>query len=546
MRYKILIVEDNPVQMKLACKMLEKLDAYEIFQASDGVEARRCLKQTEIEVVLCDIGLPGESGLDLIKAILQTYENIVVIMLTASEDYETSVKAIENGAFSYLVKPVKPSQLRISITNALKIREYQHLILDQQTQLKNKVKNLEKTKSELQKSDERFRAIFDNIQEGFYQASMDGKLIMANPVAVKLMGYSSFEEVDGLEMKQFYEDPNEREKLIDEINKYGSVNGFEVKIKRKDGGRSTVLVNSHLRKNNNGDILGVEGSLVDITERKTLESELLQAQKLESIGQLAAGIAHEINTPVQYIGDNTQFVKDAFDDLNEVIDSFKELFNTAKQGKVKDELLEQMDTVLEDADLEFLAEEVPEAISQTLEGVERVSKIVKSMKEFSHPGGEERVMTDINHAIENTITVAKNEWKYVSDLNTDFDDAMPMVSCNPGEINQVILNMIINPSHAISDVLGKHPEGKGQITITTKNRGEFVEIRIQDTGAGIPQKALDKIFDPFFTTKKVGKGTGQGLAISHSVIVDKHKGKINVQTTPGKGTTFIIKLPTDI
>ncbi len=545
MRYKILIVEDNPVQMKLACKMLEKIDAYEIFQAGDGVEARECLKQNDIEVVLCDIGLPGESGLDLTKAIIQTYENVVVIMLTASEDYKTSVQAIENGAFSYLVKPVKPSQLRISITNALKIREYQQLILDQQTQLKNKVKNLEKTKSELLKSEEQFRAIFENIQEGFYQASLDGKLTLANPVALKLMGYSSFEEIDGFEMRQFYEDPNEREKLIEKINKYGSVSGFEVKIKRKDGGRSTVLVNSHLRKNSDGETLGIEGSLVDITERKTLESELLQAQKLESIGQLAAGIAHEINTPVQYIGDNTQFVKDAFDDLNAVIVNFKGLLNAAKQGKVKDVLLDQMDIVLEDADLEFLAEEVPEAISQTLEGVERVSKIVKSMKEFSHPGGEERIMTDINHAIENTVTVAKNEWKYVSDLITDFDEALPMVPCNPGEINQVILNMIINASHAIAEVLGIHPEGKGIITIITKDKGEFVEIKIKDTGAGIPKNVANKIFDPFFTTKKVGKGTGQGLAISRSVIVDKHKGKINFQTVPGKGTTFIIKLPID-
>ncbi len=543
MRYKILIVEDNPVQMKLVCKMLGKLDIYEIFQAGDGVEARQCLRQNDIEVVLCDIGLPGESGLDLTKAIIQTYENIVVIMLTASEDYKTSVQAIENGAFSYLVKPVKPSQLRISIANALKIREYQKMILDQQTQLEAKVKNLEKTKTDLEKSEDQFRSIFENIQEGFYQASNDGKLIMANPVALKLMGYSSFEEIDGFEMKQFYEDPNEREKLIEKIDKDGSVSGFEVKIKRKDGGRSTVLVNSHLRKNSDGEILGVEGSLVDITERKTLESELLQAQKLESIGQLAAGIAHEINTPVQYIGDNTQFVKDAFDDLNEVIDKFKELFNAAKQGKVNNELLEQMDTVLEDADLEFLGNEVPEAISQTLEGVERVSKIVKSMKEFSHPGGEERVMTDINHAIENTVIVAKNEWKYVSDLITDFDDALPMIPCNPGEINQVILNMIINASHTIAEVLGVHPEGKGKITITTKDKGEFVEIRIQDTGAGIPKKVADKIFDPFFTTKEVGKGTGQGLAISRSVIVDKHKGKIYFETTIGEGTEFIINLP---
>ena len=543
MTYRILIVEDNPVQMKLTRKMLEKIEQYKIFQASDASIARKCLKSNKVEIVLCDIGLPGESGLDLTKFIIETYENIIVIMLSASDDLKTSEQAIENGAFSYLVKPVKPSQLRISIANALKIWEYQKIIREQQIELEEKIKHLEQTTSELEKSEEQFRSIFDNIQEGFYRAGMDGKIIMANPVAVKIMGYTSFEEIDGLEMTRFYRNPDDRDKLLEQINKHGAVSAYEVKMKRKDGSPAPILVNAHFRKDHDGTLLGIEGTIVDITERKMLEAELSQAQKLESIGQLAAGIAHEINTPIQYVGDNTNFVKDAFEDLNGVIDNFKDLLEAARKGKIDKQLIKDMESMIKDADLEFLAGEVPLAISQSLEGVERVSKIVKSMKEFSHPGGEERVMTDIHQSIENTVTVAKNEWKYVSDLICDFDDELPRVPCNPGEINQVLLNMIINASHAIADVLGDHTEGKGRITIQTKNKNDEIQILITDTGAGIPKEAQNKIFDPFFTTKKVGKGTGQGLAISHCVIVDKHKGKIKFHTRSGKGTTFTISLP---
>jgi len=150
---------------------------------------------------------------------------------------------------------------------------------------------------------------------------------------------------------------------------------------------------------------------------------------------------------------------------------------------------------------------------------------------------------DLNHAIENTITVAKNEWKYVAEMETDFDPALPPVPCLPGELNQVILNMIINAAHAIADVMGDGSKGKGTIRITTRRDGNWAEIRISDTGTGIPEAIRDRIFDPFFTTKEVGKGTGQGLAIARSMIVDKHGGTIDFETQEGKGTTFIIRLP---
>ncbi|RLB44107.1 MAG: hypothetical protein DRH12_00815, partial [Deltaproteobacteria bacterium] len=281
----------------------------------------------------------------------------------------------------------------------------------------------------------------------------------------------------------------------------------------------------------------------DITERRNLETQLLQAQKLESVGQLAAGIAHEINTPTQFVGDNIQFIQESFDDLTKLLKAYKALGDTIATKSEESVLWAEKAKQIEDEiDLEYLMEEIPKAIEQSMEGVRRVAKIVRAMKEFSHPGVQEKTPIDINHAIENTSTVARNEWKYVADLELDLDPSLPPVPCLPGEFNQVILNMIINAAHAISDVIqGK--EGKGKITITTKRKEHEVEIRISDTGTGIPEKIRDRIFDPFFTTKQVGKGTGQGLAISRSVIVDKHGGTIRVESEVGKGTTFIITLP---
>lgn len=281
----------------------------------------------------------------------------------------------------------------------------------------------------------------------------------------------------------------------------------------------------------------------DITNRKILESKLSQAQKLESIGQLAAGIAHEINTPTQFIGDNIQFLKEAFTDINSLIGQYRNLKNNLNQNGQTQAISEEIDNFTEEIDLEYLLDEVPKAIDQSMDGVSRVSKIVRAMKEFSHPGAKEKTPVDLNKTILNTITVSRNEWKYVAELKTDFDESLPPVSCIPDELNQVILNLIINAAHAIKDALATKDEKQGLITIQTKSCDPYVEIRISDSGTGIPEEIQPKIFDPFFTTKEVGKGTGQGLAISHDVITQKHNGSIEFETELNKGTTFIIKLP---
>jgi PAS domain S-box-containing protein len=292
-------------------------------------------------------------------------------------------------------------------------------------------------------------------------------------------------------------------------------------------------------------ILGLTIIGADITERVKFQAQLHQSQKMEAIGQLAAGIAHEINTPTQFVGDNTRFLQDTFDDLIEICSLYKELIKTAKSRSLSEELIQNFEKRLDELDMAYLEEEVPLSIQQTLKGVDRIANIVQAMKIFAHPGGIEKEPIDINKEIKKTITITRNEWKYVARLVTEFDSTLPLVPCYRAEFNQVILNLIINAAHAIADSNGQHSSEKGTITISSGCDENWAEIRISDTGHGIPEEIRHRIFDLFFTTKETGRGTGQGLAIAHSVIVDKHKGVLNLETEEGQGTTFVIRLPVD-
>ncbi|GAB6176232.1 hypothetical protein JCM16814_11230 [Desulfobaculum senezii] len=282
--------------------------------------------------------------------------------------------------------------------------------------------------------------------------------------------------------------------------------------------------------------------LVDVSERKDLERQLSVAQKMESIGLLASGIAHEINTPIQYAGDSVRFLREAIADMLEVFGACTALTQRAKDAGIAAQEVERLEELAEEADMDFVAEEAPRACDRVLDGVGRVASIVLAMKNFAHPGNEEKKAVDLNKALANTITISKNEWKYVAELSFDPDAELPMVTCLAGDINQVLLNIIVNSAHAIREVVGDSGD-KGRITITTSHDEHSVRVRVADTGSGIKKENVNKIFDPFFTTKEVGKGTGQGLAITHDIIVNKHGGKIDVQSEVGKGTTMTITLP---
>ena len=282
----------------------------------------------------------------------------------------------------------------------------------------------------------------------------------------------------------------------------------------------------------------------DITEKKSLEEQLRQAHKLEAVGQLAAGIAHEINTPAQFVADNTKFLKESWDAVVQIMDYCRKMQDEVREGgSVSVETLARYEELLRQSDVDFLTKEVPNAIDQSLEGLERVAKIVRAMKEFSHPGTSEKRAVDINKVIETTLAVARNEWRYVADVVTHFDAELPFVPCVASEINQVILNLVVNAAHAIAEANQGDNSHKGSITVTTSQAEDAAEIAVQDTGQGIPDGVQSRIFEPFFTTKAVGKGTGQGLALAHTIVVQKHQGKIWFKTQPGEGSTFFVRLP---
>jgi signal transduction histidine kinase len=257
--------------------------------------------------------------------------------------------------------------------------------------------------------------------------------------------------------------------------------------------------------------------------RQAAEMELGLAQKLEAVGRLAAGIAHEINTPIQYITDSVNFLGSAFEELLTFV--------------VTDQAMEQSSQADE---IKFLREEVPRAIERTVEGTERVATIVRAMKEFSHPDASEKMVADLNRALQNTLMIARNEYKYVATVDLQCGE-LPEVMCNVGELGQVFLNLIVNSAHALADA-GRDTD-TGRITIKTGVVEGWAEFRFEDNGCGIPQNIIDKIYDPFFTTKEVGRGTGQGLAIARSIVVDKHGGRIGVESMPGIGTCFTLRLP---
>ena len=275
----------------------------------------------------------------------------------------------------------------------------------------------------------------------------------------------------------------------------------------------------------------------DLTESRRMQVELHQAQKLEAVGQLAAGIAHEINTPIQFIGDNTQFLQDAFSGLS----TFADLLGRCAQA-LPPESREELRRAEEQLDLAYLREQVPGTIARTLQGVQRVATIVRAMREFAHPDQREMVAADLNRSIQATLDVARNEYKYVADVETDFGE-LPLVTCFAGDLNQVVLNIIVNAAHAVADVV-KGTRNKGKIRVATRRDGGEVVVTISDTGTGIPEPIRKKVFDPFFTTKEVGRGTGQGLAIARN-IMEKHHGSIGFETEPGKGTTFVLRVPVE-
>jgi PAS domain S-box-containing protein len=402
------------------------------------------------------------------------------------------------------------------------------------------------SESQLQQAHEMLHALVAGSPLAIVAYDRHGLVQMWNRAAVQMFGWSEAEALGRDTPVVPPEAQHESARFRASVLRGDQITGVEVRRQTKEGQLLAISLSTAPVRDAGGAVIGMMAIYQDVTGYRLLQAQLAQAQKLESIGQLAAGVAHEINTPMQYVGDNVDFLRTHWPALRTVLAqaSSVEAARTDRAGL--EPWAATLAATIAGADLPYLLAEIPVAIAQTLEGVERVSGIVQAMKEFSHPGVSRRVAVDINRAIATTINIARHEWKYVCDIATDFAATLPPVSCMPGELTQVILNLLVNAAQAIAEAMAARPDpqaARGLITIRTRHTADAVEISITDTGTGIPEAIRTRIFDPFFTTKDVGRGTGQGLAIAHNVVVQKHHGRIWFETEPGTGTTFHVQLP---
>lgn len=531
---KILIVDDEPAIRKLLSRYLQ--DAGYDCQLAETVDAAKQILASEtFDLLLSDLKMPGASGLDLIRYAKKHYPQMGRVMITGYGSPEVASEIMLVGVYGYIIKPVTKNIVLITVENALT-----HLRLDL---------HMQAYKVELEKNisdrTEKLMAIMNNISIGIVMFDFDINTIEYNrsmqhwfPDIAHGTALRSCQVLSNPCTEHIHEDCPMADALL-------SRKTCEVirPVSTVQGEKEFRIVTTPIF-DKNGKVYAGIALYDDITQKILLEKDLHQAQKFEAVGQLAAGIAHEINSPTQYVGDNISFLKDSFDSISELLKIYEDLWQEVTMtGIFPAELNGKISNAKEKTDIGYLLEEIPKTFAQSFVGIQQIGKIVQAMKDFSHPGIEKKTAVDINKILQSTITVCRNEWKYVAEMTTDFTLDLPLVPCFSGEISQVFLNIIVNGAHAIDDVTDGGRKGKGQISIKTSKGKNSVQIRISDTGGGIPNEIQDRVFDQFFTTKALGKGTGQGLAISRRVVIDKHQGNLFFETEKDKGTTFVIELP---
>ncbi len=399
-------------------------------------------------------------------------------------------------------------------------------------------------KTALQNRQNRLITAIKSAAESIVITSVSGEIIFVNPAFEKLTGYTADEVIDktpkilqsGVHDKEFYRD-------LWQTILSGRVWVGRFTNRKKDG--TTYLDDSTISPvlDEQGKIINFVAVKKDVTKEVALERQLNQAQKLESIGILAAGMAHEINTPIQYLLSNIEFLRGVFDDFAELQTSQDNLIETISAAGVFGEEVAAINQLTDELDMAYLKSETDKALLETLEGIHRIAGIVMAMKEFAQPDSAEQRAEDLHRIIESTVDVSRSQWQHVAEIELHFAADLPPVPLMAGRFKQVLLDMIINAAHALAEKYPTSTQEKGRITISTQKVADKVQLCLADTGTGIPPRIIDKIFDPFFTTKSVGQGSGQGLSVAHGIIVDLHKGAISVASTVGEGTEFTITLP---
>lgn len=341
----------------------------------------------------------------------------------------------------------------------------------------------------------------------------------------------------------------------------------EIRRCRKSGETRRLDDLHYFRKDQSEGLLGLtlypmeEGGVLilgrDISEARIKEQRQAHEQKMQSIGRLAAGIAHEINTPVQYLGFNAGFLENAFKDVSALIAAYRKLHGLVLENSVPPAmatLSDHIKTLETEADIDYLLQEAPLAIANSRQGVEQIGRIVQAMHQLSHPGRlarSEMGVVDINAMVANAVVVTRNEWKRHAKVEQQLDPTLPDIPGWGAELGQVVINLLLNAAQAIEESRTGNPEKRdvsGRIVVRTRwipdaTEGAQCEIMVADSGSGVPEDLRARIFEPFFTTKDVGQGTGQGLAIAHAIVVEQHGGRITVEDAPGGGALFRLYLP---
>ncbi len=388
------------------------------------------------------------------------------------------------------------------------------------------------------RSDQLFRSIAENSADLIAVVDQSGHRIYNNPTYGRLLGYTAEELKNTVSFQQIH--PDDRPLVTRAAQKAvetGVGQIVEYRMRRKDGTYVTLESHSSFIRDSRGEIEALVISARDISDRRMA----MHTEKLSAIGQLAAGVAHELNTPAQYVSDNLTFLRDTWSEL----DAAMAFCLAPAHALIPSDSGSSGGVIFAGPprDWDWLRKEVPKAISQSLEGIRRMTKILGAMRRFSHTGGGEREEVDLSEALDATITVAQHQIKEIADVQTDYQPDLPRVECYCDELNQVFLNLIVNATHAIRDASTQGTRHRGKLTIRTRQIDQDVQIEIQDNGSGIPLDVRDRVFDPFFTTKQVGEGTGQGLTICHEIVVQKHHGTIWFDTEIDKGTTFFVRIP---
>lgn len=519
-----------------------ELEQYVIEHAHGFDDAEGLIEGNDFDAVLLDLATPVGRGSAVLKKLITLAANIPIIVLTQTEDENAGVMAVQAGAQDFLVKSrINGDVLRRVIRYSIdRVRFRQDV-----DGLAREIAHRKRIADALSDSQNRMMAINESLFEGVLVFDENGHIALSNRAADRLLG--------GEDERLPSRDLNEVLRLVlDEQPVAFNAGPFREVIATAEGvadddavfirrdGRPLAVAYACVPLLETDGVQGAILSFRDIGAFKQAQRDALQASKLASVGQLAAGIAHEINTPIQYIGDNLRFLSNAFQSIVGLLKRSEQVLADL-EGEGAEHARAALARAWDQADADYLLENIPEAARQSLEGAGQVARIVLAMKEFSHPGERAKAEVDLNRSVENTVAVSRNEWKQWASLETKLDEALPRVNCLAGEINQVLLNLVVNAAHAIEEA---KRGGQGRIRIATRRADEeHIEITVEDNGVGMTDAVKEQIFDPFFTTKRVGKGTGQGLAICRDVIVNKHGGRISVDSTPGAGSRFSVILP---